>query len=196
MARKADALNDKVSSNIEKQLSSFTIGVPDAATGLVGDLQPETVFTPDDFDRIKNQMTLQMQNLDAFSMLDLLGRLSNTTSSSGPMPGTAKIVTVAAAASGSIATVFQPDPGQVWKLIDITVVWTNNSGTINASPVLQDEANGNQIFVGRQASTAAHHEFPAIPQDSLFITREVFLRGWSAGTFDSGTWLAAVIRVR
>lgn len=127
--------------------------------------------------------------------LNTMGQITNMQSQSGPIPGTAKIVTASAAASGSIATIFQPDSGQVWKLIDITVVWTNNSGTINASPVLEDE-NGEVIFVGRVSSTAGHHEFPSIPQDSLFITNEVFLRGWSAGTFDSGSWKAAVIRVR
>lgn len=196
MARKADAQKDQVAVNIAKQLSNFTIGVPKSSTGLTGDSLPQNVFSPTNLDDIKNQMTLQMQNLDALTMLDVMSRLSNTISSSGPMPGTAKIVTASAAASGSVATIFQPDHGQVWKLIDITVVWTGNSGTINASPVLEDSQNSNRIFVGREASTAAHHEFPSIPQDSLFITNEVFLRGWSSGTFTSGQWLAAVIRVR
>lgn len=167
-------------SNVYKQLSSESLGTT----------------SKDNFDIVNDPVFIDFSSEDELRRLNLVGQASNMQSQSGPIPGTAKIVTVAAAASGSMATVFQPDEGQVWRLIDITVVWTGNSGTISASPVLQDSANSKQIFVGRQAATTAHHEFPNIPQDSLYITNEVFLRGWSAGTFTSGEWAAAVIRVR
>lgn len=195
MAIVDDIRKDRRTKNVLAQTNTKTVSAPPSSTGLVGDQLPAEVFTVEDFDTVKNQVHLEEQNFQLLQALNTIGQITNMQSQSGPIPGTAKIVTASAAASGLIATVFQPSAGEVWKLIDITVVWTGNSGTINASPVLED-ADGESIFVGRQSSTASHHEFPNIPQDALFITNEVFLRGWSAGTFTSGVWKAAVIRVR
>ena len=195
MAIVDDVRKDKRTKLVLAQTNTKTVSVPPTSTGLTGDQLPDEVFTVDDFDLIKNQVNLEDRNFQLIDALNKIGQITNMQSQSGPIPGTAKIVTASAASSGIIATVFQPPAGQVWKLIDITVVWTNNSGSITASPVLED-ANGEDIFIGRVSSTRSHHEFPEIPQDSIFITNEVFLRGWSQGSFDSGVWKAAVIRVR
>jgi len=195
MAIVDDIKKDRRTRNVLAQTNTKTVSVPPTSTGLVGDQQPAEVFTVADFDLVKNQVHLQEENFQLMEALNTMGQLTSMQSQSGPIPGTMTIATATAAASGNQAVVFRPDAGQVWRLVDLAVQWTGNSGTITASPVLTDD-DGNDIFVGRDTSTAGHQEFPSIPQASLNITRDVFLNGWSAGTFSSGVWRAAVIRVR
>ena len=59
MARKVDAEADFASKAILDQLQTKTVGAPPSSTGLTGDQLPETIFDVNDFDTVKNQVTLQ-----------------------------------------------------------------------------------------------------------------------------------------
>ena len=67
MARKKDAQEDPQAKLITEQLNEFTVGPPSSETGLIGDQTPENIFQTDDFDRISNQITLQMKNLEVLN---------------------------------------------------------------------------------------------------------------------------------
>ena len=192
MARKADASRDPVAKNIADQLSNFTVGAPQPSTGLIGDQTPETVFDADDFDKIKNQMTLQMQNLDAFEMLNVLSRLSNTSSSSGPIPNTSVIKTSTFTGSTGNKTVFQPDKGQVWQIMAMSMT-PSGSGSYRGIVNLKNSDGDFVELVDKSATGTAE----SLQYDTpLFITNEVFL-DFTVVTVDTALALkVAFVRVR
>ena len=64
MARRKDAEEDAASKAILDQLQTKTVGAPPSSTGLTGDQLPNTIFTADNFETIKNQITLQLSNVE------------------------------------------------------------------------------------------------------------------------------------
>ena len=64
MARRKDAEEDRPSRIVLDQLNTKTVSAPLSSTGLSGDQLPETIFSVDDFDTVKNQVTLQVQAAD------------------------------------------------------------------------------------------------------------------------------------
>jgi hypothetical protein len=139
VARKKDAEEDAAAKAILDQLQTKTVGPPPTSTGLIGDQQPETVFSSDIFDQIKNQVTLQLSNVELLNVLNTIGQVSNTQSQSGPLVGTQKIVSVSS--TGTAATVFRPDPGQVWELVAISQTTTNATGSTTTALRLSDGSN-------------------------------------------------------
>ena len=139
MARKKDAEEDFASKAILDQLQTKTVGVPPVSTGLVGDQQPETVFTSADFDQVRNQITLELNNVELLNLLNTVGQITNQQSQSGPIVGTQKIVS--ASSTGTAATVFRPDPGQVWELVAISQTRTNATGSTTTALRLEDGSN-------------------------------------------------------
>ena len=118
MARKKDAEEDFASKAILDQLQTKTVGAPPSSTGLTGDQLPETIFDVADFDTIKNQVTLQLSNLELLNVLNTIGQVTNTQSQSGPIPKTSfnTQVTITASGEGNGQNVFTPQPGEVWSL--------------------------------------------------------------------------------
>lgn len=118
MARKVDAEQDAASKAILDQLQTKTVGAPPSTTGLTGDQLPETIFDVADFETVKNQVTLQLSNLELLNVLNTVGQITNTQSQSGPIPKTSfnTSVTITASGEGNGQNVFQPNPGEVWSL--------------------------------------------------------------------------------
>lgn len=118
MSRKADAEDDFAAKTVLDQLNTKTVGVPPTATGLTADLLPETVFDINDFDNVKNQITLQLSNLEALNVLNTIGQLTNSQSVSGPLPDTSFYVesSITASGAGNGKDVFKPNKGEVWAI--------------------------------------------------------------------------------
>ena len=81
-----------------------------------------TSVTADQMDTLKGELFAQGVDgsEDEMRRLQLLGEVSNTQSSSGPIPGTSKIIQAEATdgewqnESPNYGIVFQPDPGECW----------------------------------------------------------------------------------
>lgn len=194
MARKVDAEQDTPSKAILEQLNTKTVGPPPASTGLVGDQQPETVFSADNFDQVKNQVTLQLNNLELLNVLNTVGQVSNTQSQSGPIVGTQKIVSVSS--TGTAATVFRPDPGQVWEVVAISQTRTNATGSTTTALRLSD---GNDTVMLEEFSDNSG-EVPLATNEAspIRVSYDNFLTvAFSpSANADSINAFASVIRVR
>ena len=115
MARKKDAEEDAASKAILDQLQTKTVGAPPISTGLTGDQLPNTIFTADNFETIKNQITLQLSNVEVLNLLNTIGQITNKQSSSGPIE--VRYVSLNISGTNDNPTMFfQPDPGQIWQL--------------------------------------------------------------------------------
>ena len=139
MARKKDAEEDFASKAILDQLQTKTVSVPPSSTGLIGDQLPETVFDISDFNQVKNQVTLQLSNLELLNVLNTIGQITNTQSTSGPIVSTMKIVT--ASSDGSLVTIFRPDQGEVWEVNALSQTRTNATGSTTTAIYIYDGTN-------------------------------------------------------
>ena len=176
MARKVDAEQDAASKAILDQLQTKTVGAPPSTTGLTGDQLPQTIFDVADFETVKNQVTLQLSNLELLNVLNTIGQVTNTQSQSGPIPGTQKIIQTTYTSTGDDATFFRPDPGQVWVIVGGDTLTSGGTGTINFSI---SDANGVLAFIFRtnvndqepifQDGQNANLAFP------IYLTHENFL---------------------
>ena len=133
MARKKDAEEDFASKAILDQLQTKTVGAPPSSTGLIGDQLPETIFKVTDFDQVKNQVTLQLSNLELLNVLNTVGQVTNTQSQSGPIPDTQKIIQRTYTSTTDDEIFFRPDSGQVWVLVGGDTVGSGGTGSIQWS---------------------------------------------------------------
>ena len=191
MARKEDSEKDAQSKRLLEQLNTFTVG---AAPGQLGDSVPDSVFDVDDFKSIKRQMNLQLTNLEAFNMLNTLGQITNMQSQSGPIPMTGVGKTTGALTSTGKVTVFQPDPGEVWQVMAMSMD-PEGSGAYRGIGTLVDRTNGEGIIeifdvCGTGSAEALRYDTP------IYIDHELYLV-FNVITVDTSLRLnAAFIRVR
>ena len=149
MARKKDAEEDMASKAILDQLQTKTVGAPPSTTGLTGDQLPETIFDVADFDTVKNQVTLQLSNLELLNVLNTVGQVTNTQSQSGPIPDTSfnKQVTVTGSGEGNGQVVFTPNHGEVFAVNGISFQESLSSGNAVMYVGLRDSNSVTTYFL-------------------------------------------------
>jgi hypothetical protein len=194
MARKADAERDKTSKQILNQLDTFTVGPPLASTGKVGDQTPATVFDVAKYDQVKNQVVIDLNNLEALNVLNTIGQVSGTQSQSGPLVSSYNnptfVLKDASLDSNSTTTWFRPDPGQVWQLMNAAVV-TDNASYHNM--YLTNDA-GTDLYVAQETSNVF---FNSAPHMAIYVSYDLYLRyNISSGASGTSTVRAAFVRVR
>lgn len=187
-AKKEDRARMEAAKAVHDQLNSKTVGPPLPATGLVGDLEPESTVTVGDFDTVRNQFYLQIENELAMSTLNAIGQLTNMQSQSGPIPGTSQIVGVGSI-TNSLVTVFKPDAGEVWQLYAAGILTLDGASTM----ILKLQDGTNQVVVDSGNSTSGEMEL----NEPIFVTSTVWLEvRTSDASSGSAQMTAAFIRVR
>ena len=175
MARRKDAEEDPRVVQILEQLNTKTVGPPNPSTGLVGDNAPEEVFKATDMDKIKDQVTLQLDNLEILNALTTVGQISNTLSLSGPIPNTMKMSSTGRVIATGTFDVFRPDPGQVWVCSGVQLDASAGSGAVTAVLHYEDDT-GAEVRI-ESNSTAGTAEFNITSTAGpLYVTRDVYLR--------------------
>ena len=205
MALVDDVRKDRRTKAVLAQTNTKTVSVPPKSTGLVGDQTPETVFTVNDFDQIKNQVTLEETNFQLLDALNRLGRITNMQSQSGPIVGTG-FIHVTTNVSSSAQDGFIPPPGTVWQWMGGGASLSGASGTIKSYTSMYTPASG----IDHDGSAASFvivedtdtSDFTAIsytvPDAPIYVTSNNYLRIQVNGTYTSAssTVKMAYIRVR
>ena len=190
MARKDDAARDKPARRLLEQLNTYTVGAPPGGTG---DALPDAVFDVAAFDTIKNQINLQLVNLEALNMLNTLGQITSMQSQSGPIPNTGVVKATGALTSTGKVTLFQPDPGQVYQVMAMSMD-PEGSGAYRGIGTLDDRSGGGMVELFDTSGTGSAE---ALSYDTpLYIDHELYLT-FNVITVDTSLQLkAALIRVR
>ena len=103
------------------------------------------------------------------------------------------IKTSTSTGSGTLHTIFRPDAGEVWQLIDASFDLNNPTGAVNLRLYLADGSNS--VIIDHESESASG-EFTTDSIGPILFNYDVYLQGWQQGTFDGVTWKAAVVRVR
>ena len=198
MARKVDAEADAASKAILDQLQTKTVGAPPSSTGLIGDQLPETIFDADTFDQVKNQITLQLTNLELLNVLNTIGQITNTQSQSGPLPDQQQMIQVDNTDSNFI-TFFSPPKGQCW----LYVAGSRNSaagvsGNVTTEVDIYNPNTDVRVLFIDMSSTSTS-DFPLIetnPGGPIYISHPNVLRVKAEGTFTNCVTSHSIQRVR
>jgi hypothetical protein len=201
VARKKDAEEDFASKAILDQLQTKTVGAPPSTTGLTGDQLPQTIFDVADFETVKNQVTLQLSNLELLNVLNTIGQVTNTQSQSGPIPKTSKIVTATATGSSQNVTFFTPNPGEVWSIQGFA---QNKTGTFTAGVtgyLIVDDGNQStsiDMAIRRINSSTADPQEDTDFGTPVFVDENMTVkyRAYSTGFGDSIEGQIYCVRVR
>ena len=197
MARRKDAEEDRPSRTVLDQLNTKTVGAPPSSTGLTGDQLPETVFKIADFDQVKNQVTLQLSNLELLNVLNTVGQITNTQSQSGPLVGTAIIKSVTHTSTGSI-DLFAPTEG-TW-LFMVASKDASVTGDTNNIRLYYGDGSTSIWFAVESGTIDA--PFDVLPSGPVYIdgasnpTTKIFSNCQSIGAGQTITVSAAFVRVR
>ncbi len=141
MARKEDVIKDQAARNVINQIDSKVIQRPLASTGLSGDQIPADVLTFDDMDRIKSNIRMEENNVEAINLLNsLLSQAGMTSSGLAPIRGTMQTKTANLVNNSVVYVDFGPG---VWHITDIVVTYTGGSGTISFRLYAYDATDGN-----------------------------------------------------
>ena len=197
MARKVDAEADQASKAILDQLQTKTVGAPPSATGLTGDQLPNTIFSVADFDTVKNQVTLQLSNLELLNVLNTVGQVTNTQSQSGPIPETQENITKTTTDSNYV-TIKAPKPGEVFQLVGSSAASTTNPvGNVTTEVDIYDSADDVRVLI-IDISSSSTSDYPLSETNTppIYIAHPYTLRFKCEGTFDSAVRNFSVIRVR
>jgi hypothetical protein len=186
-----DIKGDKRTKNVLDQTNTKTVGPPPAATGLVGDQLPDTVFSALDFDQIKNQVNLEAKNFQLLETLNTMGQITNMQSQSGPLPGTLKIVTTTGTSAGNNIA-FQPDVNEVWELTAASF-GAVGSGSWRGILALKD-GDGNYVELVDKSTSGTGQSLDFVTP--IFITSDVYLEFTIVTVDTSLSVKAAVVRVR
>lgn len=188
MARKKDSEDDKQARLILSQLNSKTVGAPLSTTGLTGDQLPDTIFEVEDFDTIRNQINLQLSNVEALNLLNTLGQITNMQSQAGPIVGTSQIAYINGI-TNSHTTIFKPASGSVWQLFAASVPTLDGASTM----ILKLDDGTNQIVIDTHNSTSEPFEL----NEPIFISSDVWLIARTSDASSGNAIVgAAVVRVR
>ena len=201
MARKVDAEADQASKAILDQLQTKTVSAPPSSTGLTGDQLPETVFDVNDLDTVKNQVTLQLSNLELLNVLNTIGQITNTQSQSGPIPGTVDVINFASTSSGTAVAKtedgFYSNPGEVWKIFAPSLSVGGGSGSIQHELRL---INGGSTIEILDFSTSGGSLRPTTEEGfiggEIYVSYPAYLVYEATGTFTNAGLALGVVRVR
>ena len=159
-----------------------------------------TGVTADQLDTLKGVLFAQGVDgsEDEMRRLKLLGEVSNQQSSSGPIPGTMKVVDETWTATGT-KTFGQPGQGETWQILAGSTQTVNSSGNNTFYPAIGDVDSGVAVRISDGETVTANQKIiePHGALGALYLDENMqFSVYFSAFAADSVQLKFLLIRVR
>ena len=171
---------------------------------LGGDLRLDV----DTYENVQDNIHLERVNRQLLELTDLIGRVTNNRSSSGPIPGTGAVKTMTithseVGAATGYKTIFIPNKGEVWQLIAASSQMSGGSSGQGIFLASEEPSNittppSDYVLVNQESSSGNPIWSPLLYGADLFFTDTLFpiLQGYSLASGESSEISLAVIRVR
>ena len=148
------------------------------------------------FDQVKDPVFINAEWEDEARRLKLWGEIAGKASSSGPLVGTMKIVSVTVT-DNTMTEWFRPAQGEIWVMVNISDSVTNITGSVVRNGQYYDGTTQSGFYYNNSSSTGLiWSEDTNFPDYPFYVTNEVYVRAQWNGTFDSINGYMTVIRVR
>ena len=146
----------------------------------------------DTYENVQDQIHIESVNRRLLELTDLIGRVTNNRSSSGPIPNTQTVEKVTLTTSGN-KNVFVPNNGEVWQL-SAAGSSAGYTGLTFLILKIQDTNSGDSVEIASQ--TSYNTEFTLNEPIYIGYPCKLLIRAGGTGTGGSTDITAAVIRVR
>jgi hypothetical protein len=160
---------------------------------LGGDLRLDV----DTYENVQDNIHLEGVNRKLLELTDLIGRVTNNRSDSGPIPQSQVVITSTVTSTGPVV-LLTPEKGEVWQYIaGSRITTTNPSGNVTTELDIYDATNDVKVMFLDQSSSSTS-DFPLIETNfaPIYISYPFVFRANTEGTFDSTTSNYSLIRVR
>ena len=142
------------------------------------------------YENVQNSIHLERTNRKLLELTDLIGRVANTRSNSGPLPGT-QILLDTDSITNSEITVYKPEIGEVYQLVAASITTLDGASTMILKLSDDTSTPGAQIDTSNTTSDAI------VLNEPIFITNDVWLKVRTSNASSGNARLAtSFIRVR
>lgn len=159
-----------------------------------------------DFELIQDPIHIQERNYSALEVVDLIGRITNNTSSSGPIPATVQVTKTIASNSGTKYTAFTPPAGTVWQIGPAAFQLSGASGTVTVEKWLYGpwpeytggDGTSVRVLVSNASSSSSSYQTmnEGSPYFPLYIDENSTIKFEATGTFTTVQFYMHAVRVR
>lgn len=152
----------------------------------------------DTYENIQDNIHLEGVNRKLLELTDLIGRVTNNRSTSGPIPKTSEVLSATTDTSGDIVIAKRANPGEVWQLMGaVSTSGSGLSGTVYIEVKIRDRTNAKTSEI-ISTSTTSGTLVPAteITQNPIFIDENTEILVEASGTFTEMEFFLPFIRVR
>jgi hypothetical protein len=156
-----------------------------------------TKLSVEDFELIQDNIHLQERTYSALEIVDLVGRITNNKSSSGPIPDTQVLVEMVVTSAG-YNTVFTPGIGEVWQYIGGSANTTTNPvGNVTTELDIYDSVNDRRVLFLDQSSSSSS-DYPLVETNfaPLYVSYPLTIRQRIEGSYDEAKRTYSFVRVR
>jgi hypothetical protein len=172
-------------SDLYDPLNTKTIG---------GDLRLDV----DTYENVQDNIHVEGVNRKLLELTDLIGRVTNNRSDSGPIPGTAVVEEIQVTTSGTKVVGFLPNAGEVYQLYAFCVAdMTGRSGSCVHEVFLRDNTTSRKVeLVDVSAGSSVFPLVEAGTSYPIFVDENIQVMYECTGTFTDSTLNFIAIRVR
>ena len=150
------------------------------------------------YENVQDNIHLEKTNRKLLELTDLIGRVTNNRSASGPIPGTSEVLTASTDTSGERVIAKRAGEGEVWQMMGaVSTSGTGLSGTVYIEVLIRDRTTSKQSEI-ISTSTTSGTLVPAteITQNPIFIDENTEILVEATGTFTLMEFAIPFIRVR
>ncbi len=163
-------------------------------------------LTLSDFELIQDPIHLENKNYSALEVVDLIGRITNNRSSSGPIPNTVQVTKTVASNSGTKYIAFTPPEGTVWQVGPASFQLSGATGSVTCEQWLYGpwpESTGGdgtsvRVLVSNASSSSSSYQTmnEGSPYFPLYIDENSTIKFEATGTFTTVQFYLHAVRVR
>lgn len=153
-------------------------------------------FTSFNLDSFRDQIFIEESNEKISNDLIRTGILSNQLSSSGPMPGTCKTITLTTSTDGSYVELFRPSEGEVYQIMSAHMAKSGAGTTIHSISYYDGSSDSQWFYLSSGSTDNILTSDDNWPTHSLFVDNNNYFRYKGQNNFSSVTIQLVVIRVR
>ena len=150
------------------------------------------------YENIQDNIHLERVNRKLLELTDLIGRVTNNRSDSGPIPDTQVAIESQVASGAGYNTIFTPEQGEVWVFFaGCANTTTNPTTSVTTELDIYDTVNDRRIlFLDIASSSASDYPLTETNFAPIYISYPFTLRQRVEGSFDLATRTYTLIRVR
>ena len=147
------------------------------------------------YENVQNNIHLEKANRKLMELTDLIGRVTNTRSSSGPIEVKRASVVIPGSEDSGVEF-FRPDPGQIWQLC--WGRWTGDGSSNNLYQADVTSGETDQIFFSSATGGAFCTDSSAEIAGGarIMITYNQYLKAQTYNDTNGSTWIGYFARLR